>query len=218
MEMQIRFLKIEQGLQTAGPQTQRQVQKLMNRLEELVNEFIKKGDLNDKDMERLMKYTTEIDAFEKKFAELVDINMVPVTELHRYLFTTEPLFPQLTYNSVIPELGPVRVTFSKEVADLFNQTDSIYRKSVFPLIFRGLVKKQGQNGIKAFTGGHAVEKEINGVVYKLMELKKLGNEGRIILISTSTGELHFYKFIGNHHRIDYLAKEDFIKNFLNNHN
>ncbi len=144
--------------------------------------------------------------------------MISPTDLHRYLFTDEQLFPQLTYNAVIPELGPVRVTFSKEIADLFNQTGSVYRKSLFPLVFHGLAKKQGQNGIKAFTGGHTLEKEVNGVVYKLMELKKLGNESRIIIISTSTGELHFYKFIGNHHRIDYLAKEDFIKNFLNNHN
>lgn len=215
-QLQVRFLKVDQGLQISSPQTQRQAHKLMNRLEELVNEFIKKGDLSDKEMERLMKYSAELEVFERRFAEIMDVQSISPIDLNRYLFTDEALQPNFKYNARLPELGEVKVTFSKDVVGLFNQPDGFFRKTMFPLIFRGVVYKTAQDGIKAFTGGlGGILKESEGVEYRLMELKKLGVEGRILIVSTSTGELHFYKYISNHNRIDYVAKEDALQHFLN---
>lgn len=216
-DLEIRFLRVEEGLKITSPQTQRQAHKLMQKIEVLVNDFIKRGDLSDKDMEKLVQYNAELSVFEKRFNEMIDIDMIGPTDLRRYMFTEEHLHPAITYHAELPELGPVRITFSKEVAELFNQTGEPPRKVIFPLIFRGLVGKAQQQGIKLFSGGKTgIQKEYNGILYRLMEIKKLGTENRILIISSANGDLHFYRHINNHNRIDFIAKDDHLQNYFNN--
>lgn len=212
-QLEGRLAKLNHVVSMGSPQSQRQAQKLGRRLTTLIVGFVETGDISDANLEKLMALNVELDKFERRFLDPEIVKFLSPRDLSRYLYTEEPITPNFEYNADLPGLGEVAVEFSKEVAELFSKVGG-FRDSLFPIIFNGMVGKVGQDGLKGFTGEHNT-KIVGEVIYTLVELKNIGAGGyRIIAVNSSDGKLVFYKFISNHHRVEYVAKGDFLNSFL----
>ncbi len=210
-----RTARLEQALLLTSPQTKRQFSKLAKEIDSLIKNFTETGNITDTNLQKLMALTERLEALEGKFLSIEHAALMSPQDLRRYLYTEEPLNPNTTYRASLPGFGEVAVQFSKEVAKVFNQPGPI-RNLGFPIIFNGLVGKTGKDGIKELTGEHN-RKAKDDIEYRLVELKNIGSDYRILIVHTSEGILHFYKYIGNHHRVDYIAKGDFLGSFLRSH-
>lgn len=208
-----RATRLEYILENSSPQALRQVKKLRKNIVKKITVFEKEGELSEGELLALMGLLERFEKLEDRFVNVEFAQMLAPTDLGRYLHTEEPLLSGVEYDIDLPGLGPTKVKISKEVSKSLSFGENA-RNTLFPYLFNGLVAKSGQDGLKTITGAHA-SKVQNGVVYRLVELKNIANSGaRIIGIYSDKGELYLYKYITNHHRVDYISKENFLGNFL----
>lgn len=216
-QLEARLIRSELLLPFISEQRQRQSKKLMQQLRNIVEGYKKSGDLSERQLDQIVSLGLKLEALEARLMDLESVTHLSSADLSRYLQTRENLNPNFDYTADLPGMGPVRITFSSEITKVMN-TQLNVRTAFLPLIFKGLVAKKGQIGIKDLTSSNPdLIKTHDGIVYKLMELKRIGARGefRFLLVHGSDGSLFFYKFIKNHNRIERVSNGDYMTAFIN---
>ena len=135
-------------------------------------------------------------------------------KLRRILFTGEHIDSNTVYQSLdLPGFGPTRFYISKNVAEFFNKP-GLGRDVYFPTIFKGAVTKEGRSGFKPLALKSYVDQR--HVEWRVMELKVIGKEWRVVVLAKE-GEIHFFKVFHNHNRVDFIQKENILRDFLRHH-
>jgi hypothetical protein len=215
-QLQGRVLRVLKLLEFTDKQTQRQVRKKMEQLTRLLEVFVNEGDLSDKQMTQFMDLSLELGRTEERLADLEAYFQMDPANLHRVLLTGEDLIADFAYHADLPNLGETKIYFTQSLAEIFNR-NGVHREVVFPQLFRGMVSRQGADGLKGFAGNQSYTHPDTGVEYRLVELKKISVDARFLAVHSSSGYLYFFRFISNHHRVEYVAKENILEYFIQHH-
>lgn len=210
-QLETRLVRFEEMLTVANPITQRKGQKIIDSLRKISERSIENREIADKDFENIMQQNEKIAELELSLADANAVQNVDPFRLRRYLFTAEAIRHSVEYYALnLKGFGQVKIEFSEQAADFFNQTGAP-RDIYFPGIFKGKVGPKSFSGIKKLTAQSAYDTQ--GRLWELMELKQMGSEARVMVLFTE-GYLFFYRVIKNHKRVEYVSKENIIGDFF----
>lgn len=208
LQLQGRAQKVEALLKFTGEVKARQARKIISQIENLVKKGFTEESPSEKTINSAVDLSEKLIKIEEQLVPVEYAEFLPIENLRRVLLTSEPIVPGFQYRADLPSFGEVRISFSKTIANAF-RPESRMRELVFPKIFKGLVSKVGDSGIKQLTDSTKI---VNGETWVLLELKFLKAEDRFYIAYDGTS-LHFFKYVKNHHKGMYGANA-FLDEFL----
>ncbi len=213
-QLEVRLIRTKELFDLASNELHRKVLKLERVFSKSLDRFHESGELSDNELEKIITLSEELYALEAQLNDLELAASLDPLRLRRILFTGENIDTNKVYHALdLPGFGPTKFYFSKSTADFFNKP-GLGRDFYFPNIFKGAVAKQGHSGLKPLALKTLVNQK--NIEWRVMELKVMGKEWRVAAI-VREGEVHFYKVFLNHNRVDYIQKENILRDFLLHH-